>query len=117
MALHPSKLDRGILNYIVLMFAAARCAGLSDSDSDDDGGDSLDWEEEGEATPAPSRCLFCRQTFLTTETTWTHCRDAHGFDIADAKRRLHLDCIGYIKMVNYVRQQEVWFGQLYRLGR
>ena len=130
---HPSKLDRGSFDIvlmfaaarcaslsisqsdIVLMFAAARCASLSDSDTDDDG-DSWDWEGEGETTPASSRCLFCQQTFLTTETTWTHCRDAHGFDIVDAKRRLHLDSIGYIKMVNYIRQQEVWFDEVYRLG-
>ena len=90
------------------MFAAPRCAGLSDSESDDDD-PSWDWEDEAEVPQPSSRCLFCLQTFLSTEKTWRHTQETHGFDITEAKQRLHLDSIGYIKMVNYIRQQEVYF--------
>ena len=90
------------------MFAAPRCAGLSDSESDDDDA-SWDWEDEAELPQPSSRCLFCLQTFLSTEKTWRHSQETHGFDITEAKQRLHLDSIGYIKMVNYIRQQEVYF--------
>ncbi|XP_053693656.1 uncharacterized protein LOC128741701 [Sabethes cyaneus] len=76
------------------------------------GGDSNGEEEEAdewevaEEQNDPVRCLFCEQISPTMTTAIRHSRDRHEFDLAEVRRRYHLDEYSYIKMINYIRLEK-----------
>ncbi|XP_002730429.2 protein arginine N-methyltransferase 3-like [Saccoglossus kowalevskii] len=79
---------------------------LEDSHYDDSDGDDeawLDMDEDGLQTQQSVTCLFCEECFTSVSMTFQHCRDHHRFDIRDIRKIYGLDCIAYIKMINYIR--------------
>ncbi|XP_058825042.1 uncharacterized protein LOC131685372 [Topomyia yanbarensis] len=76
------------------------------------GGDSNGEEEEAdeweiaEEQNEPVRCLFCEQISPTMTTAIRHARERHEFDLAEVRRRFHLDEYSYIKMINYIRLEK-----------
>ncbi|XP_058451666.1 protein arginine N-methyltransferase 1 [Malaya genurostris] len=76
------------------------------------GGDSNGEEEEteeweiAEEQNEPVRCLFCEQVSPTMTTAIRHARERHEFDLAQVRRRFHLDEYSYIKMINYIRLEK-----------
>ena len=75
---------------------------IEEFDEDDSDG----WEECDSADPEQQNvvCLFCHVTFTNALSTFVHCRDAHSFNICHMKRLHSLDCIAYIKLVNFIRR-------------
>jgi hypothetical protein len=64
------------------------------------------WEEcDQEMEDTQVTCLFCSQNFSSAEETFTHCRTKHDLDLVQWSRRHSVDCIQYIKMINYIRQK------------
>jgi len=68
--------------------------------------DSDGWEEcdDIDAQLQNVICLFCTDTFSNPESAFVHCHEVHRFSIIDMKRLHSLDCIAYIKLVNFVRR-------------
>jgi len=68
--------------------------------------DSDGWEECDSADIEQQNviCLFCNVTFSDAPSTFVHCHDAHSFNICHMKRLHSLDCIAYIKFVNFIRR-------------
>ncbi|XP_062598737.1 protein arginine N-methyltransferase 3-like [Saccostrea cucullata] len=63
-----------------------------------------EWEECDEDTEdSQVTCLFCSQTFTSPEVTFTHCTTSHDLDLVRWSRQHGVDCIQYIKMINYIR--------------
>ena len=81
-------------------------ANILDDYEDED--DSDGWEEcdvDGDDTKLLNvTCLFCDVTFPDAVSTYVHCSNAHSFNICHMKRLHSLDCIAYIKLVNFIRQ-------------
>jgi len=75
---------------------------IEEFDEDDSDGwqecDSADVERQN------VMCLFCNATFSDALSTFVHCCDVHSFNISHVKRLHSLDCIAYIKLVNYIRR-------------
>ncbi|KHN99273.1 Methyltransferase type 11 [Metarhizium album ARSEF 1941] len=49
--------------------------------------------------------LFDVQTFATLAEMLQHCREQYDFDLVQNIQRLHLDFLGALKLVNYIRSQ------------
>ncbi|XP_046334021.2 protein arginine N-methyltransferase 3-like isoform X2 [Haliotis rufescens] len=78
-----------------------------ESDDEEDDGMWDDEEEEGmEMLNGPVRCLFCDGILQSVDEAFRHCQDSHQLNILQIARRFSLDCIGYIKMINYIRKQK-----------
>lgn len=76
---------------------------LNDEEGDDDDNDG--WEEcDEEMLPNEARCLFCSASFSSPVDVFLHCAAAHDFDIALVKEKQNLDCISYIKLINFIRR-------------
>ncbi|XP_042903537.1 uncharacterized protein [Parasteatoda tepidariorum] len=72
------------------------------SGSDED--DELQYVGEEEVTfSAPTLCLFCSEVFNQIELMFEHCRSQHMFDIVGFSRSVEMNCITYIKFINYIR--------------
>ncbi|KAK8731020.1 hypothetical protein OTU49_007756, partial [Cherax quadricarinatus] len=71
----------------------------SDSDNEED------WQEMEEAISGKTICLFCDNVLPSVQLAFAHMIDAHGFDCVAFVCRFNLDQIGYIKLVNYIRQK------------
>jgi len=68
--------------------------------------DSDGWEEcdDVDTELLSVTCLFCNVSFLDAASIFVHCRDAHSFNICHLQRLHSLDCIAYIKLVNFIRR-------------
>lgn len=68
--------------------------------------DSDGWEECDDADVEMQKviCLFCDVTFPDAVSTFVHCSDAHNFNICVVRKLHSLDCIAYIKLVNFIRR-------------
>jgi len=68
--------------------------------------DSDGWEECDDVNIEIQKvtCLFCDVTFSDAVSTFIHCHDAHSFNICLLKKLHSLDCIAYIKLVNFIRR-------------
>ncbi|XP_072032822.1 protein arginine N-methyltransferase 3-like [Amphiura filiformis] len=65
-------------------------------------------EDEGNEMDTPATtCLFCNEMASCADEIWTHCDKMHGFNLAGIKEKHDLDCISFIKMVNYIRSKTV----------
>ncbi|XP_052708946.1 protein arginine N-methyltransferase 3-like [Crassostrea angulata] len=72
-----------------------------------------DWEEcEDQTEVSKVTCLFCSMTFTSAEDTFTHCQSAHDLDLIRWSRQHGLDCIQYIKMINYIRLKKPSAGEV-----
>ena len=76
-----------------------------DKEVDEDEDDDDVWDEEGDENPEESICLFCDQSFLSVDGVYIHCEKEHYFNITDIGRKWKLDCIQYIKLINYIRSK------------
>ena len=59
--------------------------------------------EEGDENLEENQCLFCDQKFPSACDVFTHCETEHYFSITDLGRKWKLECIQYIKLINYIR--------------
>ena len=68
--------------------------------------DSDGWEEcdDVDSELQNVTCLFCDVTFPDAVSAFVHCCDAHSFNICHLKRLHSLDCIAYIKLMNFIRR-------------
>lgn len=77
---------------------------LSTEELMEDSEEGEDWEEcEDQTEVSKVTCLFCSMTFTSAEEIFTHCQSAHDLDLIRWSRQHGLDCIQYIKMINYIR--------------
>lgn len=69
--------------------------------------DSNGWEECDDVDVQLQHviCLFCDVTFSDAVSAFIHCCSAHHFNIYQLKLLHNLDCIAYIKLVNFIRQK------------
>lgn len=74
-------------------------------DVDSNSGSDDDWEgiEEEVELSVQTKCIFCSEIFNNAELMFDHCRSQHMFDVVSYSRRMNLNCIGYIKFINYMR--------------
>ncbi|XP_022291518.2 protein arginine N-methyltransferase 3-like isoform X1 [Crassostrea virginica] len=70
-------------------------------DSEEEGEGWEECEEDQEDTQVT--CLFCSLNFSSAEDTFTHCRIEHNLDLIQWSRQHQVDCIQYIKMINFIR--------------
>ena len=72
----------------------------------EDEDDSDGWEECDDADTETQKvlCLFCDVKFLDAASTFIHCHNVHGFNVCLMQRLHSLDCIVYIKLVNFIRR-------------
>lgn len=82
----------------------------SDMDSYVSSGDSSSGSEEGEwldaepdQEPLAVVSLFDCKTFSSLDEMLSYCQEHHSFDLRATICRLHLDFIGAVKLVNFVR--------------
>lgn len=73
----------------------------------DSGDDDEEWEDDEKMEELKIKCLFCSLLSQSAEDLFKHCRDSHNFDIYEVNKLCKLDCIQFIKMVNYIRQNNV----------
>lgn len=72
-------------------------------DSEEEGEGWEECEEDQEDTQVT--CLFCSHNFSSAEDTFTHCRIEHNLDLIQWSRQHQVDCIQYIKMINFIRSK------------
>ncbi|RUS86663.1 hypothetical protein EGW08_005537, partial [Elysia chlorotica] len=84
----------------------------SDSELDcDDGGDweeidDDDGDEEFNPLQGTVQCLFCIEKFSCVKDMLLHCRTYHNFDLVETCQAAGVDCISYIKMINFIRVKQ-----------
>ncbi|KAK7108799.1 hypothetical protein V1264_016465 [Littorina saxatilis] len=71
-----------------------------DEDDDDDIGDGND-----DLLLGPVKCLFCDRILNSAKEVFAHCGSDHSFNIPSFCGRWSVDCVGYIKMINFIRTQ------------
>ena len=52
-------------------------------------------------------CIFCSIHFNTFDSIFAHIQADHGLDLLAALKSHHLDIYSYIKVINYIRKNEV----------
>lgn len=82
--------------------------GYNDVSSDNDSGD--DWEENGEDHHI--LCLFCAETVNGFPSALHHIQTFHKFDLCDFIRKYIHDTYSYIKLINFIRREEISLEQL-----
>lgn len=65
-----------------------------------------DWSND-EEEQSDSKCLFCADIFPQPSETFQHMKTAHSFDFQKVKQSLHLDFYQCIRLINYIRQQNL----------
>ncbi|CAG5117363.1 unnamed protein product, partial [Candidula unifasciata] len=71
------------------------------NDDEDDSGE----EEEMNMLTGDVVCLFCPLVEPSVESLLSHCNKVHSFDLVESCLKWSIDCISYIKMINYIRQK------------
>lgn len=74
-------------------------------DVDSNSGSDDEWEgiEEEVEISMQTLCIFCAEIFNNAELMFDHCHSQHIFDMVGYCRRMNLNCISYIKFINYMR--------------
>ncbi|CAL1546977.1 unnamed protein product [Lymnaea stagnalis] len=67
-------------------------------------GDEED-EEEMNMLHGNVSCLFCQCVETSVYMLLTHCTQIHNFDLLEQCKKGSVDCIGYIKMINFIRKE------------
>ncbi|XP_033624740.1 protein arginine N-methyltransferase 3-like [Asterias rubens] len=79
---------------------------LNEMEDDDDEETWLECDDETEGSNQDARCLFCEAMLPSPEDVlFNHCPKIHDFDIRINRRKYDMDCIAFIKMVNYIRSK------------
>lgn len=77
-----------------------------DVDWEDDDEDDQDDDCDGEdLTKGPVKCLFCSNIMESAEDVFFHCQKLHNFNLFTICQHWQLDCIGYIKLINFIRSK------------
>ncbi|XP_071455178.1 protein arginine N-methyltransferase 3 isoform X2 [Hetaerina americana] len=71
-------------------------------DSDSDG-----WDEVDEKETAVISCIFCKEQLSSLEYALLHCKQNHQFNLARLKHKFKMDCYSYIKLINFIRCENV----------
>ncbi|XP_071511244.1 protein arginine N-methyltransferase 3-like [Diadema antillarum] len=85
----------------------------SGGDDHEDMEDDDLWEDDDEDEPGasvecqPIKCLFCETFHPSVEDVIRHGEERHNFNLQHVAVQTDLDCIGFIKMVNYIRSKNV----------
>ncbi|KAI1435581.1 S-adenosyl-L-methionine-dependent methyltransferase [Xylaria sp. CBS 124048] len=74
----------------------------SDDSKDEEGWDDVDQDDE-EVPEVIS--LLDDRVFNDINSMLAHCREKHGFDFLQVRRRLNLDFHGCVKLVNFIRHR------------
>lgn len=69
-------------------------------DDDDDVGDGNE-----DLLLGPVHCLFCEIILQSAKEVFSHCLCDHAFSVHSFCGLWSLDCIGYIKLINFTRTQ------------
>ena len=72
----------------------------NDSDNDEDFE-----EEEMNFFEEPCKDLFSEKVFNSPSECFQHCQEVHGFDIKVFKKKFDLDCLSFIRLINYIRSE------------
>ncbi|XP_022083791.1 protein arginine N-methyltransferase 3-like isoform X1 [Acanthaster planci] len=81
---------------------------VRDLDEEDDDDGWLEYDEEVEMGHQGAKCLFCQAMLPSVEEVlFKHSMDVHRFDIREIKRKHDMDCIAYIKFINFIRAKNV----------
>ncbi|KAK3097460.1 hypothetical protein FSP39_009818 [Pinctada imbricata] len=76
-----------------------------------------DWSDGGDETESVEvKCLFSDLMFDSVEAMWSHCEKTYSFRIVPFAKLHDMDCIQYIKFVNFVRQKKMSAEDLMKLG-
>lgn len=65
--------------------------------------DDEDWEGDVPQESSPAKCLFCEGIFGSANEVLTHCTETHDFSLVQLSTQFDMDCIHFIKLVNYIR--------------
>ncbi|XP_041459766.1 protein arginine N-methyltransferase 3-like [Lytechinus variegatus] len=76
---------------------------MEDEDDEDDMWDDEEEDDDLALKAAPVKCFFSEEIFSSPTSMLTHCRENHDFNLVLISTRTDLDCIGFIKLVNYIR--------------
>ena len=68
---------------------------------DDDDDNNLDESED--VLRGPVKCLFCERILNAAMEAFAHSDNDHSFHLLNFCHRWSLDCIGYIKLINFIR--------------
>lgn len=68
--------------------------------------DEESWSESEEENE-PTRCLFCETISKSVELAITHIQEAHNVDIPAMKVKFDMDQYSYLKMINFIRGNNV----------
>ena len=75
------------------------------SDSDSSQSDDSDNWDECETDPQKFLCFFCEYVDESAENVFIHCNGIHKFDLPCYHHLHQMDCIQYIKLINYIRKE------------
>ena len=86
---------------------------VSDSGSEPDCEDEVEWEEldddyndeEFHPLQGTVNCLFSMEKFSSVEELLLHCKTHYNFDLVKDCQASGIDCISYIKMINFIRRK------------
>ena len=88
---------------LVIIYCIADKSVMDDVDSNSGTDDEWEGIEEEVELSVQTKCIFCSEIFNNAELMFDHCRSQHMFDVVSYCRRMNLNCIGYIKFINYMR--------------
>lgn len=83
---------------------------LSDEMEEDD--DDIGWDDDDNIDDenedlliGPVKCLFSDRIFNSANEVFSHCANEYSFNFLSFCCQWSLDCIGYIKLVNFIRSE------------
>ncbi|KAI1301233.1 Protein arginine N-methyltransferase 3 [Halotydeus destructor] len=86
---------------------------------DEDKSSDSSWSDDEEQVEAQvdetSTCLFCPDILPTYHETFQHIKAKHDLDILRECHSRKIDCVGYIKLINFVRKEKVEPGQVFTM--
>lgn len=78
-------------------------------DEDDDENDEHIWadssDENEDLLLGPVKCLFCNHILNSAKQVFGHSQSDHNFCVPAFCAKWSLDCLGYIKLINFIRIQ------------
>ncbi|KAG8181218.1 hypothetical protein JTE90_002900 [Oedothorax gibbosus] len=82
-------------------------------------GSDEEWEgiDEEVSLSMQTLCLFCSEVFNSSELMFEHCRAQHMFDMVAYTGRMGLNCINYIKFINYIRSHKLSSSEIMEISK
>lgn len=75
----------------------------NECDSSESSWDSAEEVDEEPEELIPTQCLFCTQLYSSVNEALDHIKAEHNFDTIKVCIHNKLDCIQFIKIINYIR--------------